>query len=63
MIFCVSIFIFCLELTVREQLDEDDFRRYDRFFFYSTIPKLLDQLHNYAQSSFTTITRHFDSGI
>ena len=26
MIFCVSIFIFCLEPTVRKQLDENDFR-------------------------------------
>ena len=25
MIFCVSIFIFCLEPTVREQLDENNF--------------------------------------
>ena len=28
MIFCVFIFIFCLEPTVREQLDENDFRHY-----------------------------------
>ena len=28
MIFCVFIFIFCLETTVREQLDESDFRHY-----------------------------------
>ena len=32
MIFCVSIFIFCLELTVREQLDENDFRHYYGIF-------------------------------
>ena len=28
MIFCVFIFIFCLEPTEREQLDENDFRHY-----------------------------------
>ena len=43
MIFCVSIFIFRLEPTVREQLDENDFRRCYGIFFESTILKLLDQ--------------------
>ena len=43
MIFCVSIFIFRLEPTVREQLDENDFRRCYGIFFESTIVKLLDQ--------------------
>ena len=68
MIFCVSIFIFCLELTVREQLDEDDFRRYDRFFFkvpfrnylinYTTMLKVLSrQLQDTLTAAFRTI--HF----
>ena len=43
MIFCVSIFIFRLEPTVREQLDGNDFRRCYRIFFESIILKLLDQ--------------------
>ena len=42
MIFCVFIFIFCLETTVREQLDENDFHHYYGNFFESTILKLLD---------------------
>ena len=33
MIFCVSIFIFCLEPTEREELDENDFRHYYGIFF------------------------------
>ena len=41
MIFCVSIFNFCLEPTVREQLDENDFCHYYGIFFESTIAKLL----------------------
>ena len=61
MIFCVFIFIFCLEPTVREQLDENDFRHYYGIFFESTILELLD--HSYSQSSFATITRHFCNGI
>ena len=32
--FCVLIFIFCLEPTVREQLDENDFRPYYGIFFW-----------------------------
>ena len=43
MIFCVSIFIFCLEPTVKEQLDENDFRHCYGIFFENTILKLLDQ--------------------
>ena len=61
MIFCVSIFIFCLERTVSEQLDENDFRHYYGIFFESTIPKLLD--YSYLQSSFATITSRFDNVI
>ena len=61
MIFCVLIFIFCLETTVREQLDENDSRHYCGNFFKSTIRKLLD--HNYVQSSFAKIIRHFDNSI
>ena len=60
MIFCVFIFIFCLEPTVREQLDENDFRHYYGIFFDYTILKLLDR--SYVQSSFATITRRFDNG-
>ena len=59
--YCVSIFIFCLEPTIREQLDENNFTQYYGIFFESTIPKVLD--HSYVQSSFATITRHFDNGI
>ena len=61
MIFCIFIFILCLEPTVTEQLNENDFRHYNGIFFESTILKLLD--HSYFQSSFATITRHFDKGI
>ena len=61
MIFCVFIFIFCLELAVREQLNGNDFRHYYYVFFESTFLKLLD--HSYVQNSFATIKRHFDKGI
>ena len=44
MIFCVSIFIFCLELTVREQLDENDFRHCYDIFSESVILKILYQV-------------------
>ena len=47
MIVCVSIFIFCLEPTVREQLDENDFqplelgKKYDgNFIFTFTVVKI-----------------------
>ena len=43
MIFCVSILIFCLEPTVKEQLNENGFRHCYGIFSESTIPKLLDQ--------------------
>ena len=43
MIFRVSVFIFCLEPTVREQLDENDFRHCYGIFFESTILKLHDR--------------------
>ena len=61
MIFCVFIFIFSLEPTVREQPDENDFHRYYSIFFESTILKVLD--HSYFQSSLARIRRHFDNGI
>ena len=61
MIFCVRIFIFCLEPTIREQLDENDFRHYYGIFLESTILKLLD--HSYVQNSFATIRRHLSNGI
>ena len=41
MIFCVSIFTFCLEPIIREELDENYFRHYYGIFFESIIPKLL----------------------
>ena len=60
MIFCVFIFIFCLEQTVREELDENDFRHCYRVFFESTILKLLHQamfkvLSQQLQNILTTI--------
>ena len=61
MIFCLFVFIISLEPTLREQLDENNFRHYYGSFFESTILKVLD--HSYVQSSFLTITRDFDKGI
>ena len=60
MTFCVSIFIFRLEPTVREQLDENDFRRCYGNFFQSTILKLLDlamfkDLSHQLQDTLTTV--------
>ena len=49
MIFYVLIFVFCLEPTAREQLDESNFRHYG-IFLKSTILKLLD--HSYVQKFF-----------
>ena len=59
MVLCVSIFIFCLEPTLREQLDENDFRRCYGFFL-STVLKLLDQaifkvLSQQLQDTLTTV--------
>ena len=56
MIFCISIFIFCLEPKVTEQLDENDFHHYYGIFFESTILKVLD--HSYLQS---TLTKAFET--
>ena len=61
MILRAFIFIFCLEPTVSEQVDENDFRLYYGNFFESTILKLLE--HSYVRSSFTNIKRYFDNGI
>ena len=59
MIFCVSIFIFCWEPTVRVQLDENKFRHCYGIFSESTILKLLDQamfiLSQQLQDTLTTI--------
>ena len=60
MVFSVSIFIFRLEQTVREQLDENDFRHCYGIFFESTILKLLDQamfkvLSQQLQDTLTTV--------
>ena len=60
MIFCVFIYIFCLESMLREQRMRMTCH-YHGIFFKSTILKLLD--HSYAQSSFVTIRRHFDNSI
>ena len=67
MVFCVSIFIFRLEQTVREQLGENDFRHCYGIFFESTILKLLDQamfkvLSQQLQDTLTTIfeTIHYN---
>ena len=60
MIFCVSIFIFCLESTVTEQPDGNDFRHYYDFFFRNYHS---ETTCCYVQSSFATITKHFDNGI
>ena len=64
MIFCVSIFYFCLEPTVPEQLVGKDFHDYSHYyaiFSESNIFKLLD--HSCIQSYFATITKHFDNSI
>ena len=61
MLFCVLIFIFSLEPTVKEQLDENDFRHYYGNYFGSTILKLPD--HSYIESSFAAIMRHIDNSI
>ena len=66
MIFCVSIFIFCLEPTVREQLDENDLLPRYGIFSKSIILKLLDQamfkvLTQQLQDTLTTafVTIHY----
>ena len=61
MIFCIIIFIFWLEPPVREQLDENNFRRYYSIFFESNLLKLLN--HSYVESSFTAITRNLGNDI
>ena len=63
MIFCVSIFVFCLEPTVREQLDENDFRHCYGIIFESTILKLLDQamLKVLLQQLQDTLTTAFET--
>ena len=60
MMFCVSIFMFCLEPTVIEQLDENDFRHCYGILFESTVLKLLDQamfkvLSQQLQDTLTTV--------
>ena len=56
MIFFVLIFTFRLEPTVREQLDENDFRHYYGNFFESTILKLPDHsfVHSYDNDLWKT---------
>ena len=65
MVFCVSFFILFLEPTVREQLNENDFRHcYGFFFCESIILKLLyqarfkvfsQQLQDTSTTAFETI--------
>ena len=55
MIFCVFIFIFYLEPTVREQLDENDFRHYYGIFLESAILKLLDHISKLFLNSYKTL--------
>ena len=59
-----SVFSFLFFLfrnnVIREQLDENDFRRC-YVFSESIIPKVLD--HNYVQYSLSTITRQLDNSI
>ena len=51
--YSVFLFLFfCLEPTVREQMNENNFRHYGNFF-ESTILRLHD--HNYVQSSLAAI--------
>ena len=55
MIFCVFIFIFRLEPTVREQLDENNFRHYYGIFFESTILNLLDHISKFFRNNYKTL--------
>ena len=61
MIFCLFVFIFCLKPMVTEQQMRTITVTTMVFLFESTILKSLD--HNYVESSFATIKRHFDNGI
>ena len=55
MIFWVFIFIFCLEPTVREQLDKNDFCHYYGNFFESTVLKLLDHSYVHIHSNYEAL--------
>ena len=57
MIFCVFSFIFRLEPTVREQLEENNFRHYYDIFFESTILNLLEST---SQQLRNTLTKAFE---
>ena len=61
--YSASVFIFCLEKTVREQLDENDLNHCYAIFFESTILKLLDQImiKVYSQQLKDTLTTVFES--
>ena len=52
MIFYIFIFIISLELTLRQELYENDFPHYDGNLFESTILKVLEE------KDFTDIDRH-----
>ena len=62
MIFCVYICIFCLEPTVREQLDENNFCQCHGIFFESIFLKLLDQVmfKGLSQKLQDTLTTTFE---
>ena len=55
MIFSVLIFILRLEPTVREQLDENNFRYYYGIFFESTNLNLLDHISKFFRNSYKTL--------
>ena len=53
--YSVFIFIFRLEPTVREQLDENNFRHYYGIFFESTILNLLDHISEFIRNNYKTL--------
>ena len=64
MTLCVFIFFIIFLFrnnVVREQLDENDFRRCYVFLSESIIPKVLD--HSYIKGSLSTITKQLDNSV
>ena len=60
MIFCVSIFIFRLEPTVREQLDENDFRRcYGIFSKVSFWNYLIKPCSKFFRNNYKTLWQRY----
>ena len=64
-ILCIHVYFLFRNNVWREQLDKNNFCHcysfFFCFFFENTILKVLD--YSYVQSSFSTITRHFDNSI